>query len=57
MSAANLDIEQLSDRTGISKPLLVKRLTQGSFKMRELATLAEGIGCAVTDLTIVDGRS
>lgn len=53
MSTAKVDIDQLSERTGLSIPLLMKRLTEGSFKMRELAAIAAAIGCSVTDLTVV----
>ena len=51
MSTAGVDIERLSQRIGLKPKTLIQRLTEGSFRMRELAEIADELGCAVSDLT------
>ncbi|MFE3060560.1 helix-turn-helix domain-containing protein [Nocardia sp. NPDC059239] len=51
MASASVDLDQLAAAAGITKPVLLKRLTQGHFKIRELAAIAPVLSCSVTDLT------
>lgn len=50
MSTRAVDIEQLAEHIGYTPRTLVRRLTTGSFKMRELAKIAELLECSVPDL-------
>lgn len=54
MSTAGVDLDELSANTGITKPTLVRRLGQGSFKVRELGIIANALGCDLTELLSVD---
>lgn len=50
MGEAGIDLDQLSAASGLTVPVLVKRLSQGSFSLREFVTIAQALGRRTSEL-------
>lgn len=50
MSIAGVDLEGLATASGIHKSTLVRRLSGGPWKLRELGVIAHALGCRTKDL-------
>ncbi|MFG1794255.1 helix-turn-helix domain-containing protein [Nocardia sp. NPDC049149] len=50
MSSAGVSLDELAAKTGLNKKTLWRRLTEGSFEVRELGLIANVLNCTTADL-------
>lgn len=55
MAAADIDLDQLSQAVAISKRALLRKLAEGSFKIRDLGRIAAVLDCSPAAL-IPEGK-
>ena len=55
MSTAGIDLDRLSAEIGYSKKTLRRRLSEGSFRVREVGVIAAALGCP-TDALMPDDK-
>lgn len=55
MSVAGVDRYQLADATGIHEKTLLRRMTDGSWKLIEIGRIAHALGCRTSELVPSEG--
>ncbi|MFE7799071.1 hypothetical protein [Nocardia sp. NPDC057440] len=50
MSVAGVDLDQLASEIKLTKTILLRRMSEGRWKLIELGLIAQAVGCRTSDL-------